>query len=90
MRVDPVAGDLGCLVLMHPLVLALLSLATLRVPHFARGAEGALSAVPVPARDLVQADAVNVVPSVAEVAEEHLVLISRILEIGKLQSAKDM
>ena len=42
------------------------------------------------AGDRFESNAVDVISSVTEVAEEHLVLISRILEIGKLQSAKDM
>ena len=81
-RVDPVAGDLGCLVLLHPFVLAFLSFATLRVTHFAREAEGALPAVPIAAGDRIQTNAIIVVTSVAEIAEQHFILVRVVLAAG--------
>ena len=42
------------------------------------------------AGDRFESNAVDVITPVTEVAEEHLVLISRILEIWKLQNAKDL
>ena len=79
MRIDLVSGHV-CLVFKNPFLGR--SLRSHWVLDFAGDAVGTFHTVPPPARDRVEADAVVVIASVAEIAEEHLFLVPVILAFG--------